>query len=140
MQFMININMPLLSLILNGEVLTNVIYVDQVEKYSIIPPFITEFFLIVKNLPIDHKMEISRTLKRLNIGYLSIVFILGILTETDLDPILQKNILLSHLELIYFTCRRDQDYAQEIFTKSNSSEFLDQIMLYSDYSTFSYPY
>jgi len=137
---MININMPLLSLILNSEVLTNVIYVDQVEKYEIIPPFITEFFLIVKNLPMDHKLEISRALKKLNIGYLSIVFILGMFTETGLDPILRKNIVLAHLELIYFTCRRDQDYAQEIFSKSNSSEFLDQIMLYPDYSTLSYPY
>lgn len=136
---MSNINTPLLDIILNDTFLESVLYVDGKENYPRVIGFMSEFLSIVKNLPMDTKAEVSKSLRQSNIGQLSLIFLYGLFNEMELsDEGLKKDMVLVHLELLYYTFRRDMDFAKETFTRGeNAVALLRGLAQFPDFSTFS---
>jgi len=135
---MSSINMPLLDLILSDDLLESIVYVAEPEKYPIVTGFLCEFLGIVKNLAMDIKAEVCKTLRQHSIGSLSLVFLQDIFSHSFEDKQLQKNMVLSHLELLYFSFRRDMEYTKDCFSKTNATNLLEQILLFADNSTNAY--
>jgi hypothetical protein len=135
---MSSINTPLLDIILSDSFLESVIYVSGVENYPRVVGFMSEFLGIVKNLPMDTKAEVSKTFRQSHIGKLSLMFLQGILSDPELvDLSLKKDMILVHLELIYFAFRRDQEYARDTFTRGESAvALLRGLADFPDLSTF----
>ncbi len=132
---MSNINGKLLDHVLAKSFLESVIYTDQEDQYPIVAKFLSEFLGIVKNLSMDTKCELAKALRRSSVGVLSLIFLGRILTQDFKDRTLQKNMILVHLELLYYAFRRDMDYTRESFSRTNTADILDQIMRFPDSST-----
>lgn len=131
--------MPLIQMILDDEFLESVVYVGETEKYPTVAGFLCEFLSMVKLLPNDLKAEVCRTLRNHNFGSLSLIFLQGLFTEHFDCQKLQKNMILGHLELLFFTFRKDMDYCRDSLAKQPSFALLaEHIMLYADSSTYAY--
>jgi hypothetical protein len=136
---MINsLNTPLLDMILSEDFLESIVYVGETEKYPIVAGFLCEFLGIVKNLPMEVKAEVCKALKQHNIGTMSLIFLQGLFKEHFDDKHLQKNMVLSHLELLFFAFRKDMEYCRNCFSKTNSTDLIEHILLYADTSTYAY--
>lgn len=135
---MSNINTPLLDMILSEDFLESIVYVGEPEKYSIVAGFLCEFLGMVKNLPMDVKGEVCRALKQHNIGTMSLIFMQGLFREHFEDKHLQKNMIMSHMELLFFAFRKDMEYCKDCFSKTSSTDLIEHILLYADTSTYAY--
>jgi hypothetical protein len=133
-----SINTPLLDLILSEDFLESIVYVGETEKYSIVAKFLCEFLGMIKNLPMDTKAEVCKTFKTHSIGTMSLIFLQGLFKEHFEDHQLQKNMILSHMELLFFAFRKDMDYCRDCFTKTSSSDLIEHILLFADASTYAY--
>jgi hypothetical protein len=135
---MSSINNPLLDIILSDSFLESVIYVDGKEMYPKVIGFMSEFLSIVKNLPMDMKSEVSKSLRQSNIGNLSLLFLQGLFTDSEpLNEGLKKDMVLIHLELLYYTFRRDMEFAKETFTRGESAvALLRGLAYFPDFSNF----
>lgn len=128
-----------MEMILTDDFLESVVYVGETEKYPTVAGFLCEFLAMVKALPMDLKADVCKTLRQHNIGTMSLIFLQGLFTEHFDCLRLQKNMILSHLELLFFTFRKDMEYCRECFAKSPSTALLaEHILLYADSSTFAY--
>ena len=131
--------MQLMDIVLSEDFLESIVYVGETDKYSTVTGFLCEFLSMVKGLPMDLKAEVCKTLRQKNIGTLSLIFLQSIFSEHFENEQMQKNMLLAHLELLFFTFRKDMDYCRDCFTKnSSSSSLIEHILQYADSSTYAY--
>lgn len=87
----------------------------------------------------DLKAEVCKTLRQHNVGTMSLIFLQGLFTEHFDSPVLQKNMILGHMELLFFTFRKDLDYCRDSFARLTSTAALaEHILLYADSSTYAY--
>lgn len=135
---MSSINTPLLDIILSDSFLESILYVDGREKYPRVIGFMSEFLGIIKNLPLETKAEVSKSLRQSNCGNLSLIFLQGLFNESEPeDDGLKKDMVLVHLELLYYTFRRDMEFAKETFTRGESAvALLRGLAQFSDFSIF----
>ena len=131
--------MPLMEMILADDFLESVVYVGENEKYPTVAGFLCEFLALMKGLPMDLKADVCKTLRQHNIGTMSLIFLQGLFTEHFDCHRLQKNMILGHLELLFFTFRKDLEYCRDCFAKTTSmAALIEHVLLYADSSTYAY--
>lgn len=134
---MVNITTKLLDIVLTSDFFPG-FYAVEPEKHAKIVGFLSELLIIVKNLPPEPKYEVSKTLKVNDVGKQSYLFLHRLMSETPQPEYahIHRDMLLCHLELMYFAFRRDLDYAKEAFQTADAADLIDKILQFPDNSTF----
>lgn len=137
-QIMNNINAPLIDQVVGNKMLESIIYVEKKEDLKSAVGFLSEFLAIIKNLPMESKLDLSKSLRKSNIGLVSLTFLTGVFSTDFEDHHDKKDLILVHMELLYYTFRRELDYTMETFSKAKSADLIEQILRFPDLSTFAY--
>ena len=128
-----------MEMILSEDFLESIVYVGETEKYPTVAGFLCELLAMIKSLPMDLKADVCKTLRQHNVGTMSLIFLQSLFTEHFESEKLQKNMILGHLELLFFTFRKDMDYCRDCFAKMTSTTVLvEHVLLYADSSTYAY--
>jgi len=159
------LNGYLLDHLLTDEFIKKCFYPEDSNQKSKVAEFASEFFMFYRSLVNELRVDISEKLRKMDMGILALQEIKELLFEekaSTFGPVPERvvieielcdsrnlkkewerqrrNLLLSHIEILHLTAKKDAKYLYELFSEFEQTEdLIESILSYPDDSKHS-PY